>query len=449
MTPRLVFALALAAGLAGCGGDDREPHAQRDPPTEAGVALTVSSASVVYRAAIGDQEARVFAVHPDTGAVTPYGPALPLGGNVETYFLQLSSLVDGRQVVSAGNSPESFVLVGDGASWKNIAHDPCRLSALTSPAQTMIRIHHDCETATTAQESEELVGPDGTSLWKGATPEEVLGIAPDDSYAVIGAADGLSLWTAATGTTSALRGTNLDATFATSVVVDSDHRASWLDLQDHPLVVPGFDDDVESLSPASPQRFIVLNGITPFGSNPVQVHSAQLSALEDRAVAPLQSLPASVQPVDVAAVLPGKWTVVQPNGGTSLSLVGPDGVETTLYGDPTVPAPSSAPLLGLEIIAESLVAARPWLLLEKDVIPTSSASSDTWVSTLTLIFPGDPASGVAPELNELGTATGIFARTTFASADGRYLFYLDRGRLHSVDVTTRADVATPSPYRFQ
>ncbi len=447
MTTRFVFSIALA-GLVGCGGDDREQHAQPTGETEAGVEPATSSAPGIYRAAIDDEEARVLSVRPDTGEVTPYGPPLPLTGNVKTYFLQLSSLADGRQVVSAGNAPESFVLVGDGSSWTIIARDTCALSALTSPARTMIRIHHDCERGTTLMESEDLVRPDGSLLWKGTTPEQVLGMAPDDSYAVIGESAGLSLWTAATGT-SAILGTSLLATLATSLVVDSDHQATWLDLQDHRLTVPGFAGDADALAPASPQRFVVLNGITPLGGNPVQLQSGELSALNDRAVAPLQPLPASVQPTDVAAVFPGHWTVVQPNGGTSLSLVGLDGVETTLYGDPSAPAPSSPPQIELEIVTESLVASRPWLLLEKDVLPTSTSSSDTWVSTLTLIFPGDPANGVAPELHELGTYTGIFARTTFSSADGRYLVYLDHGRLHAVDVTTRADVATPPPYLFQ
>jgi hypothetical protein len=441
MTPRLVFSLALATGLVACGGDDREQRAQ-----PGAVAL---SADVVYRAASDGEHVFVLAVHPDTGEVAPYGPALPLGGNVKTYVLQVSSLSDGRQVVSASNSPESFVLVGDGTIWKIVAHDSCGLSALTSPGQSMIRIHHNCQTEGSLRESEELVGPDGTSRWRGTTPEQVLGMAPDDSYAVIGECPGLSLWTAATGSTRALPGTDVDATLQTSLVVHDDSEALWLDNEGHPLRVPGFAGDAAALAPASPERFLVVNGITPFGPSAVQFAAGQLSALADRAVTPLQPLPATVQPVDVAAVLPGHWTVVQPDGGTSLSLVGPDGVVTPLYGDPTAPAPSFPPLTELEIVTESLVAPRPWLLVEKDVLPASGSSSDTWASTLTLVFPGDPASGVAPELQELQTGSGLFARTTFPSADGRYLFYLDHGRLHAVDVRTRTDVATPAPYRFQ
>ena len=160
-------------------------------------------------------------------------------------------------------------------------------------------------------------------------------------------------------------------------------------------------------------------------------------------------LPSSVQPADLAAVLPGRWAVVQPKGGTSLSLAGPDGALAPIYGDSTVPAPSSPPLVHLEIVTASLVAPRPWLLLERDVLPTASASSDTWASTLTLLFPGDPAAGVGPELHDLGTAIGLFARTTFASPDGRYLLYIDGGRLHSIDVSTQTDVAAPAQYLFQ
>lgn len=451
MTTRLACCLAIAAAgsMVGCGGDDLDQHAQPRAETEAGLDLVPSAAPVLYRAASDDTHAFVLAVHPDTGAVAPYGPALPLTGDVKTYFLQVSSLADGRQVVSASNSPESFVLVGDGRSWHIIARDSCGLSALTSPGRTMIRIHHNCQTFATLTGSEELVGPDGTSLWKGTAPEQVLGMAPDDSYAVLGESPGLSLWTAATGTKRAIPGANLDATLTSSLVVDADQKATWLDSQGHRLAVAGFDEDAGALSPASPERFIVLNGITPFGQPSVQLQAGELSALDDRAVTPLQPLPATVQAVDIAAVLPGHWTVVHPDGGTSLSLVGPDGVEVPLYGDPTAPAPSRAPLAELEIVTESLVAPRPWLLVEKDVLPSSSASSDTWASTLTLIFPGDPARGVAPELHDLGTAAGIFARTTFPSADGRHVLYIDAGRLHCVDVSTRADVAAPAQYLFR
>ncbi len=462
MTSHFVWPLAVlvVGGLAaGCGGQvDNGAQGSVD----GGSAVAAVAEPVVYRAGYDGLSVVVIAMHPDTGAVAQFGPVLPLpllAG--QGYGLDVSTLADGRLVVGAsGNTssttpgaptPTSAALGGDGTRGKVIASDTGSLTALASPGGTLIRVAHSCGDDDSATEVDEIVTPDGASLWKSAQPWDLLiGMAPDDSYGIVRNNGGLDIWTRAGGeaslTTASLA---IDATFATSMLVGSGTQETWLDPHGAPVTVASFDPDPSTVAAPRPSDTSTSDGLFPFFPDSVQVSGGKLWSLSDRAVAPLQALPSWVTAGEIAAVQPGRYAIVSRPNGTSLVIVGQDGSTAPLYGDPDA-APPVAPLNDIvNVAAESLGAARPWILVEEYRLPTPNAGVEAQRVTDTLIFPGDPATGALPESHQLLDSTGTNGRIYFPSATARHVMYLGSGQLHSVDVTTLTDLAAPAKYLLE
>jgi hypothetical protein len=461
MTSRFAWPLAVffVGGVAvGCGGKVEE---DAQGSVDGGGADTSSVEPVVYRAGYDGLSVVVIAMHPDTGAVSQFGPVLPLpliAG--QGYGLDVSSLADGRLLVGASGytsstkpgapTPTSAALVGDGTSWKVVASDSCSLTALASPGGTLIRVAHSCGDGDSATEVDEIVTPDGASRWKSAQPWDLLiGMAPDDSYGIVRNSSGLDIWTRAGGEASLTTSLAIDATFATSMLVGSGTQEIWLDPRGAPINVASFDPDPSTLAAPRPSDTMTSDGLFPFFPDSVQVSGGKLWSLSDRAVAPLQALPSWVTAGAVAAVQPGHYAIVSRPNGTSLAIVAPDGTAASLYGDPDA-APPVAPFTDIVTVAtESLTAVRPWILVEEYRVPTPNAGLEAQRVVDTLIFPGDPAAGVLPELHQLLDITGGNGRIYFPSATGRHVMYLGSGQLHSIDVSTLTDLAAPAKYIFE
>jgi hypothetical protein len=459
MTSRFAWPLAVLVVWSvsvGCGG--RVDEAAQGS-VDGGGADASSVEPVVYRAGYDGLSVVVIAMHPDTGAVAQFGPVLPLpllAG--QGYGLDVSTLADGRLVVGASGytsstkpgaaTPKSAALVGDGTGWKVVASDSCSLTALASPGGTLIRAAHTCGEGDSATEVDEIVTPDGASLWKSAQPWDLLiGMAPDDSYGIVRSNGGLDIWTLAGGeaslTTASLA---IDATFATSMLVGIGTQETWLDPHGAPVAVASFDADPSTLAAPRPSDTATSDGLFPFFPDSVQVAGGKLWSLSDRALAPLQTLPSWVTAGAIAAVLPRHYAIASRPNGIALVIVAPDGTAAPLYGDPDA-APPVAPYTDIvDVAAQSFTAPRPWVLVEEYRVPTPNAGLAGQRVIDTLIFPGDPATGVLPESHQLLDITGGDGRIYFPSATGRHVMYLGSGQLRSVDVTTLADLAAPAKY---
>ncbi len=461
MTSRLAWKMAVVlAGYfaAACGGqvDDGAPTS-----ADGGTSDPTGAEPVIYRAGFDGLTVVVIAMNPDTGAVSQFGPVLPLPLVADQgYGLDVSTLADGRVVVGAQGYtsstrpgalvPTSAVLVGDGSSWQLVGSDSCSLAALASPGGTLIRVAHSCGEGDSATEVDEIITPDGASLWKSAHVWDLLlGMAPDDSYAVVREDAGLAIWTRAAGEAPVTTNLSIEATFATSMLVGTGNQETWIDPHGAPLSVPSFDPDPATLGAPRPVDTETSDGLFPFFPDSIQVTGGKLWSLSDRAVTPLQALPSWVTASSIAAVQPGRYAIASRSNGTSLVIVGPDGAAAPLYGDPDAAPPAKMFTDIVDIVAQSLGAPRPWIVVAEFLVAGPDAGLAGQREIDTLIFPGDPATGVLPESHTLLDVTGGNGRIYFPSRTGRHVMYLGSAQLHSIDVTTLTDLAAPAKYAFE
>lgn len=389
---------------------------------------------------MGD-EAFILRVSPSTGTIEPFGPALPVAADELAYPVVVArpdrSLVT-IQCYFDAEGPMATLLVGDGATWDIVTkYNKFGLGGNAMAADASLFWFDevtDPDVMLTFQAI--VITPTGDPVFTGMplTSDQridTFDFGPDGAYFVYRDAASNRFVRTAAGIEAALPDPYLHLTFATSIVVSDGTTLQWVDLAAQPIAVPGF--------VASPDNVAHGSGY--------QILDDDLAILGDRAVMPIQKVPAGMRPEHVYRHVDG-FALGRPAQGAKFSTIGAAGEVVAAFT--FMPSPN------LPDFGEVVTGVLP--LADCADCPTRTVV----LSVANDIVEGDtsyPADSSIQlwRLDAAGAATGHSLlrpwdeytwgpRDFHYAADGSALAWTEEGQVLRLDVAT-AEVATlASPY---
>ncbi len=429
----------LASSLAACGGRVAGSTPSEPLAPEAPIAFGASTEGALY----------VVVARPDTGAVAPFGPPLPLSpASYELATMHVSA--DGARVAvgvtpkvgaASWTSLDSWVLLGDGARWQTIEHaQDLELSDASDDLSLLVTMRACPPSSGTADFAVSVVRDDGTHAFDdapctpGAPAAFIASIEPTGGYFVARTYDGaLSLHPrdgAAVVLATPAQQAIVGPSFATSLLLADAPRARWIDTSGRPLTVPGWDRATS----------------TPCG---LQALDGGLFALADRALVRVADLPAGVDPATVRGVR-GEVVITRADDETSYHAIDHAGATLASYTPPPARSaprdPGGTPQVIVGDFAWSPTARDAWLLLSDDyeTVRPDAEGADVYERADDLWLVVDRAGTARGQLLELRRGAGAGAtswpwREYVPSSTGAHVLFAEAGALHAVDVDAGED----------
>jgi len=452
--------------LAACGGKSATSQGARpdaSPPAQ-GVdgGPDLGEAPVLF---IAERDGQYFAIaaRADTGAVTAFGPAMPI--SARTHDVQIARVsTDGKRIAvnlfpkvgtADWTSADSFVLLGDGTSWTTLAHgNVVELSDASNDLSLIVTAAECPASSGDSNFTRSVIRADGTHLHDDGnypcTPGQntrVGYLAPDGEYVVLSQdatsfsilhRDGHEVMVAPAGLT-------FIRTFATSLLLsDGFTKERWIDSEGRPIDVPGFPT-------SSDPQTSTLAGL------PI-IHGV-IYELVDRGIRPLMPAPAGVDPETIRGVH-GNYVFADGKAPAVLDLFDATGTRVGSYS--AAPARSAPPLnAGAPTSSGRYVAA------------SASPNRAWWVFADEYSTPAAPGSQIAPDYeraDDLWVVSGLdgaanprtipirrasvaqykdpswASRDYVSSPSGAYVLYTEGTSLHAIDVDSGQDRALVSDF---
>lgn len=389
---------------------------------------------------MGD-EAFILHVSPSTGAVEPFGPALPFAADELSHPAVVARPDHSRVVVDCYLEPEvplATLLVGDGNSWQLVTkynenglggHDLAPDASLF-----YFDVVADPDAIPTFQAK--VITLDGETVFTGPPLDADaryynFTFGPDGAYFTFrDPARGPVLRTL-DGDEHELPLDTLHSKFATSLILTDYDVLQWLDLEAQPIDVPGFsaiDDDASTLG--------------------YQIVGDQLSLFGDRVVTPLQKVPPGMSAADVFGHYDG-LVLGRPTPNADLSTIGPDGaVLAGFTPEPTTNDPG--PLIELHSWLYP-AAACPDCATPSVALVVSNEVIDDFDGYLfdrsVQLWRLDASGGSASQSTVRPWTEGdVYPHQFLYSADGAFLAWVEGGQLWRLDVAAGVAAPIDSPY---
>lgn len=448
---RATFALGL--GLVACkepaGGADASTDGTGETMTDSAGETTTPTGgpdeddAVFFLPARAGDEAFILQISPATGAVAPFGPALPAPADDITYQ-EIRATPDGARVAVRcwiePETPVATLLVGDGSSWKLVTkYNKSGLGGSElSPDASLMWFDEISFVDDTPNYQARVIDMQGAEVFAGTPqpPETSLGIgafAPDGSWFSFRNFDGEQTLHTLAGATAELPSGYVLVAFPDSLIFSAGEvPLRWLDLASQPLTVPGFVPDLASVSPLG-----------------YQVADGQLSLLGDGTVTPLQQVPQAMWATRVYTHRAGAFAVGKLGDPGSLVTVGPGGAVVSEFDLPPDPTPPDGGELETTIFmrASCVECPTPMLVVEaRQFITSGDTGFDGDTSTYLWRLDASGKTVQTDTLRPWQDSAGADAFTF--SADGAFLMWAEAGQLLRRDVQSETTETLEIPFEI-